>query len=129
MRNTPRHGPRIASRSGDDGPVTNQLIPGVDAVHAVRVELSTLHTVQERATFLKELTYLFYDHSKFRVPGGEGMDGMDGPERRSLGKVVAAVEDHWLAAEHRWRRVDHAAQFSVNPNPGVSPRRCGNPGG
>jgi hypothetical protein len=88
--------------------VTNQPISGVDGVYAVRVELSTLHTPQERATYLKELIYLFYDHSKFRVPGGEGWDGMGGPERRSLGTVVAAVEDHWMAAvKDHWVAADY----------------------
>ncbi len=75
--------------------------PGTEAV---RAELRALSTPQERADYLKQLAYLFYDHTKFRALGGEGGDGRDGPERRSVGLVINAVEEHWMAARHHWHR-------------------------
>lgn len=42
------------------------------------------------------------DHVKFRAPGGEGLDGADGPERRGLNPVLNAVLEY--VDEHRARK-------------------------
>ncbi|PNN15919.1 hypothetical protein AL526_004580, partial [Citrobacter koseri] len=33
---------------------------------------------------------------KMERPEGEGLDGRDGPERRSMGKIVDAAENHYF---------------------------------
>ena len=40
-----------------------------------------------RACYLDEIFEVFYRYSKFDQPGGEGLDGRDGPERRALAKI------------------------------------------
>ncbi len=51
-------------------------------------------TPQQRAQLLEAISLAIYDHVKFHVPEGEGFDGRDGPERRSLGLVVSRARDH-----------------------------------
>lgn len=53
-------------------------------------------TPEQRALMVEELSRVVYDHVKRHAPGGEGLDGMDGPERRSLGRWVdAAIKHHF----------------------------------
>lgn len=51
-------------------------------------------TPQQRAQLLEEISFAVYDHVKFHAPEGEGLDGRDGPERRSLGLVVDRAREH-----------------------------------
>lgn len=44
-----------------------------------------------RAQLLQDIVLAFYDHAKFNEYGGEGRDGMDGPERRAIGQVSDAA--------------------------------------
>lgn len=47
-----------------------------------------------RAELAESLVKHIYDFVKFERPEGEGLDGRDGDERRSLAKVVDASIDH-----------------------------------
>ncbi|PJG82803.1 hypothetical protein CVP04_07500 [Caviibacterium pharyngocola] len=47
-----------------------------------------------RAEFVEWLVKQVYDFVKFERPGGEGDDGRNGMERRSLAKVRDATIDH-----------------------------------
>jgi len=49
-----------------------------------------------RAELLREMVKVVYDFVKFERPGGEGLDGRDGEERRSLAKIVDATEHHYF---------------------------------
>lgn len=51
-------------------------------------------TPQQRAQLLEALSLAIYDHVKFHAPEGGGLDGHDGPERRSLGLVVDRAREH-----------------------------------
>ncbi|MGP5700888.1 hypothetical protein ACTXPA_18475 [Glutamicibacter arilaitensis] len=59
----------------------------------LRGELASL-TPSERADLLQETVNTFYDGAKFDYPGGEGLDGKDGPERRGIGEVLNAAVDY-----------------------------------
>lgn len=50
-----------------------------------------------RAELTRFLVKTVYDFVKFNRPEGEGLDGRDGPERRSLADIVDAAEDHFSA--------------------------------
>lgn len=63
------------------------------AIAAVRTALEG-STVEERAALVEEVTRTLYDWSKFQAPGGEGLDGRDGPERTSLGRVLTEAIRH-----------------------------------
>lgn len=68
------------------------------ALAAVRAYLTVQEStpsVLDRANLLEDVARAFYDHAKFRAPGGEGLDGRDGPERRAIGRVVDAARD-WV---------------------------------
>lgn len=68
------------------------------ALAAVRAYLTVQESnppVLERANLLEDVVRAFYDHAKFRAPGGEGLDGRDGPECRAIGHVVDAARD-WV---------------------------------
>lgn len=57
-----------------------------------------------RADIARFLVKTVYDFVKFNRPEGEGLDGRDGPERRSLANIVDAAEDHYsemLAEKHK----------------------------
>ncbi len=56
-------------------------------------------TPEQRAQLLEDITRAVYDQVKFKAAGGEGLDGRDGPERRSLAQVVDATINH----THEWR--------------------------
>lgn len=49
-----------------------------------------------RAEIIRSLVRQVYDFVKFNRPEGQGFDGMTGPERESLGKIVDAAEDHYF---------------------------------
>lgn len=51
-------------------------------------------TEQSRAELIEEVAIIVRDHVKFRAPGGEGLDGRDGPERQSLGGVITESIRH-----------------------------------
>ena len=53
-----------------------------------------------RAALVRELLGAVYEHVRDYRPGGEGLDGHDSDERRSLGKLVDAAELH-MAGELR----------------------------
>lgn len=59
----------------------------VAALQAVREAMQD-STEQSRAELMEEVAIIVREHVKMRAPGGEGMDGRDGPERQSLGGVV-----------------------------------------
>ena len=63
------------------------------AVVAVREALEG-STDLTRAELVEEIMRQVYDWTKFREPGGEGLDGRDGPERRSLGGVLTEAIRH-----------------------------------
>jgi hypothetical protein len=50
-----------------------------------------------RAEIARFLVKIVYDFVKFNRSEGEGLDGRDGAERRSLAKVVDAAENHYSA--------------------------------
>ena len=75
------------------------------AITAVREALEG-STVEGRAELVEEFARAMYDHSKFRAPGGEGLDGRDGPERTSLGRVLTEAIRH------------HDAMTSLTREPG-----------
>lgn len=58
--------------------------------------------VDDRAQLLELTNRMVMDHVKFRAPGGEGLDGADGPERRGLNPVLNAVLKY--VDEHRARK-------------------------
>lgn len=65
------------------------------AVQAVKEALA-VSTPDDRAELAEEISQAIYDWTKFEEPGGEGLDGRDGPERRSLGKWLDVAKDHRL---------------------------------
>ena len=69
---------------------------------AVRADLDRLDTPQQRANFLYDLTRAVYDCVKFNGEGGEGLDGRDSAERRSLGHVTDQALTHQMAAYNDW---------------------------
>lgn len=54
---------------------------------------------------LREVVEEVYNASKFDRPGGEGLDGADGPERRGIGRVRDAAETYFQEAMNRFRRL------------------------
>ena len=56
----------------------------------------------DRAQLLELVNRQIMDHVKFRDPGGEGLDGADGPERRGLNSVLNAVLEY--VDQHRARK-------------------------
>lgn len=50
----------------------------------------------ERAELLRELIKDVYNFVKFERPEGEGLDGRNGPERKSLALIVDAAENHYF---------------------------------
>lgn len=48
----------------------------------------------DRAQLLELVNRMIMDHVKFRAPGGEGLDGADGVERRGLNPVLNAVLEY-----------------------------------
>lgn len=61
--------------------------------------LSQTTTARERVAVLELATRTVYEHIKFRVPGGgEGLDGLDGPERQAAAKCVDAVMNYYDVA-------------------------------
>lgn len=53
-----------------------------------------------RADLLRNFVKDVYDFVKKNRPEGEGLDGKDGPERRSLGKILDEAEDHYYRMIH-----------------------------
>ncbi|WP_308341886.1 hypothetical protein [Serratia marcescens] len=49
-----------------------------------------------RAELTRFLVKTIYNFVKMERPEGEGLDGRDGPERRSMGKIVDAAENHYF---------------------------------
>ncbi|EMG8712993.1 MULTISPECIES: hypothetical protein [Enterobacteriaceae] len=49
-----------------------------------------------RAELARFLVKTIYNFVKMERPEGEGLDGRDGPERRSMGKIVDAAENHYF---------------------------------
>ncbi|QMV54063.1 hypothetical protein [Ewingella americana] len=54
-------------------------------------------TAVARADITRSLVKQVYDFVKFNRPEGQGLDGMTGPERESLGQVLDAAENHYFA--------------------------------
>jgi hypothetical protein len=48
----------------------------------------------DRAQLLELVNRQIMDHVKLSDPGGEGLDGADGPERRGLNPVMNAVLEY-----------------------------------
>ncbi len=46
----------------------------------------------DRARFMRDVVREVYDSEKETGPGGDGLDGRDGPHRRLLGSVTDAAE-------------------------------------
>lgn len=63
------------------------------AIAAVRAALQD-STAESRAELVEEVARALYAHTKFQAPGGEGLDGRDGPERTSLGRVLTEAIRH-----------------------------------
>ncbi|MDN6428581.1 hypothetical protein [Acidipropionibacterium jensenii] len=63
-------------------------------IHEVEMYAVAASTPIQRAELVLELTRAVYDAVKTHHPQDEGLDGRDGPERRSLGKIVDAAYDH-----------------------------------
>lgn len=55
----------------------------------------------KRAKLVTFFVEEIYKHVKFNCPGGEGLDGRDGPERQGLAAVVDAAKDYEFAAMQR----------------------------
>ena len=56
----------------------------------------------DRAQLLELVNRQIMDHVKLRDPGGEGLDGADGPERQGLNPVINAVLEY--VDQHRARK-------------------------
>ena len=54
----------------------------------------------DRAQLLELVNRQIMDHVKFRDPGGEGLDGADGPERQRLNQITRAAP---ACIDHAWR--------------------------
>lgn len=59
---------------------------------ALAVQSSELNTAQG----LREVIHEVYNVTKFDRPGGEGPDGLDGPERRGIGMIQDVAEDYYV---------------------------------
>lgn len=71
------------------------------AVAAAR-EAMNGSTEESRAELIEEVARIVQGHAKFKAPGGEGLDGRDGAERRSLGRVLTeAIRHHDEATRRR----------------------------
>lgn len=49
-----------------------------------------------RAELVRFFVKTIYNFVKMDRPEGEGLDGRDGPERRSMGHIVDAAENHYF---------------------------------
>lgn len=58
--------------------------------------LAAQSTELETAAGLRELLNQVYNLTKFDRPGGEGLDGKDGPERRGIGYMLDMAEDYYV---------------------------------
>ncbi|MGW5165430.1 hypothetical protein ACWEOD_10130 [Micrococcus luteus] len=58
--------------------------------------LAAQSTEIETAEGLREVIHELYDMTKFDRPGGEGLDGKDGPERRGIGYILDMAEDYYV---------------------------------
>lgn len=58
--------------------------------------LAAQSTEIETAEGLREVIHELYDMTKFDRPGGEGLDGTDGPERRGIGYILDMAEDYYV---------------------------------
>ncbi|RBO83165.1 hypothetical protein DE149_1219 [Micrococcus sp. KT16] len=56
--------------------------------------LAVESTELETAAGLREVIHQVYEMTKFDRPGGEGLDGKDGPERRGIGYIRDMAEDY-----------------------------------
>lgn len=56
----------------------------------LRTEIAPL-TILQRAELLQDLVNAFYEGSKFDYPGGEGLNGKNGPEREGIGEILNAA--------------------------------------
>lgn len=54
---------------------------------------------------LREVIHEVYSVTKFDRPGGEGPDGLDGPERRGIGAIMDAAEGHYFDTMDRAGRL------------------------
>lgn len=66
-----------------------------DMARQVRA-LAAQSTEIETAEGLREVIHELYDMTKFDRPGGEGLDGKDGPERRGIGYILDMAEDYYV---------------------------------
>lgn len=67
----------------------------IDLARQVRA-LAAQSTEIETAEGLREVIHELYDMTKFDRPGGEGLDGKDGPERRGIGYILDMAEDYYV---------------------------------
>lgn len=74
-------------------PVVTLTAAQVEVLAAVTASLQDT-TPDQRALFVEELNRAIYDHIKYHAPGGEGLDGRDSPERRSMGSVLDRAINH-----------------------------------
>ena len=82
-----------------------EALAALAAVRAYLAQQEANPDAYDRAVVLEQIAQAFYDHAKFRAPGGEGLDGHDGPERRAVGIVRDAALD-WTDALRDQRRAD-----------------------
>lgn len=66
----------------------------VDDVRDAMHRALTDSDIDDRAQLLELVNRQIMDHVKLRDPGGEGLDGADGPERRGLEPVLNAVLEY-----------------------------------
>lgn len=57
-------------------------------------QLAGTQSALERALILEDVVRTVYEYVKFESPEGLGLDGNDGPERSSIGVVLAEATDH-----------------------------------
>ncbi|GMA33674.1 hypothetical protein [Litorihabitans aurantiacus] len=80
-----------------------------DALRAYLRAQEAAPDLYDRAVVLEELVQEFYDHTKFRAPGGAGLDGRDGPERHAVGAVRDAARA-WREELRAQRRAERATR-------------------
>src|SRR6478735_5420755 len=87
-----------SSSSGRPMMTPRQLADVRDAMQRALADSDT----DDRAELLELVNRQIMDHVKLRDPGGEGLDGADGPERQDLNPVINAVLEY--ADQHRARK-------------------------
>ena len=67
-------------------------------------QLTATGTEMETAAGLREVLHQVVQAMKGVRPGGEGLDGHDGPERQGIEAISDAAENHYFDTLRRVRR-------------------------